>query len=559
METIKERIERAKAKVDDEVFQYSMIDLIYIRKIVRKQMKDKSESTLEEILDSIDKRYQDIIFSNSRKRASNRGVETVVEANISDYFLLQTIMYLRSNPGEILDTIDRSDRTALLEPRDYFVYTHNIRENIKQVIQDLCTYFVEGENARQKFINGELGIKERESLKNNILKELVKLQKGLGENRRESYAWKITQMATLLDEIGSFNKGIGIHNRRLRMIGLTDLQILENERGGNKTKIRNVRDWKSMTIVKNLPIEILTAASAFFTNRLSKEYIAYTRIIFALREIGRLDILTARGEAKIDEEEFREALAKYEFLQDEERKGFSMLEEKMENDTRDNSQAVGMVETNIEIEYTCAEQEEYREGFRTLKPSDIVKDRQKIIGQNNTISVMYQRKNYEIDTLVSSLLNKNGKMNWGYVPEIVNGKNSISRGRKKVLLAFDIEGFDTPIRLHYDLERLKRIVKGVTGKNELPVYAGIEDWTIKDQFGQTIIMTTQVLKPTDKKTRKEIKDKAENVKEGDRLYNFLTHLNWIACGIKPDRFKDIEVVSLDTGKTSLKDETSLYK
>ena len=49
-------------------------------------------------------------------------------------------------------------------------------------------------------------------------------------------------------------------------------------------------------------------------------------------------------------------------------------------------------------------------------------------------------------------------------------------------------------------------LKGYTGKDEIPVYDGNEDWTVKDQFGMTIKMTTQVFLPTQREERKKIKE-----------------------------------------------------
>lgn len=61
-------------------------------------------------------------------------------------------------------------------------------------------------------------------------------------------------------------------------------------------------------------------------------------------------------------------------------------------------------------------------------------------------------------------------------------------------------------------------------------------------------MTTQVFLPTQKEERKKIKELTSKVKEGDRLYNFLTHLNWMSNRVVPGRYYKKRVVSLDTGE-----------
>lgn len=244
-------------------------------------------------------------------------------------------------------------------------------------------------------------------------------------------------MAMILDDKGCLEKGIDMHNRRLRMMGLNDLQVSNCAKGGSKPQIRNMSDWKKPGIVNKLPIDTLIAASAFFTNRLCKEYISYKRAIFILRELGIVQELEMTAETDIDLGVLKEVLGKYQFLQGEARDEYSSKDV---------------------IEYTQEDVDEYKIEYDKLLPkshNDILEDKEKFAIEDETLEEMYQKKNHAMDTLIISLLNKKGNINWGYIPESYNGINSIQRGKRMIQLGFDLEGFNMPIRLHHSLSNMR--------------------------------------------------------------------------------------------------------
>ena len=204
----------------------------------------------------------------------------------------------------------------------------------------------------------------------------------------------------------------------------------------------------------------------------------------------------------------------------------------------------------VPMEYSDEDAEEYKREFECLlteSQNDIFKDRKTFAIEDDILEEMYNKKDYAMDTLIISLLDRKGDFNWGYIPETTGGKNSIQRGKRMIQLGFDLEGFSMPIRLHHSLENIRQHVKGYTGKDEFPVYEGNSDWMVQDQFGRTVRISTQVFLPTQKEERKKIKEMAGSLSEGNRLYEFLTHMNWMANRTVPTRFGKRKVVSLDTG------------
>lgn len=532
MGDIKEAIQIAKERIDEDRVQLAILDLRYTKKMIQREMASGKYNCVEDAIEAVNKKYRDIIFNNFGVGLRVGRLQQTPDVNRSDYFAFITARYLIKHPEEILDQMDKSDRREMVEGDFSRAYSYDMRNNIKELVNNaFCNYYSQvPENEKRKFVEGKISIKERGLLQKVILDLIKQYREILESNIKDAYVRRVSQIATILDENGCIEKGIDMHNRRLRMMGLNDLQVSNNAKGSNKPQVRNMSDWKKPGIVNKLPVDTLIAASAFFTNRLSKEYISYKRAIFILRELGIVDKLLSTTDTDIDLDVLKEILGKYQFLQGEARDAYT---------------------SGTSKEYSEEDIEEYKKEYDKLLPesqNDILEDRKRFAIEDEILEEMYQKKNHAMDTLIISLLNKKGNLNWGYIPETVNGKNSIQKGKRMIQLGFDLEGFNMPIRLHHSLDNIREYIKGYTGKDEIPVYDGNEDWTVKDQFGMTIKMTTQVFLPTQREERKKIKEMAASVKEGDRLYDFLTHLNWIANRVIPTRFNRSKVVSLDSGE-----------
>lgn len=559
MATIKEKIELSRKKVDAERLQLALLDIQYTKKMIQRERANKPDLTVNEIIEGINKKYDDIMFNNVGVGFRNGRLRKTPDVGSSDYFCSLTIQYLRKHVSEILDTIDRMDRQLALIKKETRLYTYDMKENIQQLIQEACSNIFSNTPEREvrKFIDGNLSIKERTNLQRVIMDMLSKYQVVLDKDIKDAYVRRITQIARILEENGCFDKAVELHNRRLRLIGLNDLQATNGVKGGNKPQIRNMKDWTNEGIVNKLQLDILIAASAFFTNRLCKEYISYKRTVFILRELGLIDSLFSSSQEDIDERTLMEVLGKYYFLQSEARDIYASTTREI---IRGNICKSGTVTYMTELPYSEEEIQEYQSEYDKLLPksqNSIVEDSKRFAIEDDILEAMYQKKDYAMDTLIISLLSRKTNLNWGYIPEVFGEENSIQRGKKMVELGFDLEGFSVPIRLHHSLETLKQHVKGFTGKSELPVYEGNDDWIVENQFRQSTKMTTQVFIPTTKDERKKIKDMVSGIEEGHRLYRFLTHINWIANRSTPKRFGKRRVVSLETGEIRDRDEISL--
>ena len=116
-----------------------------------------------------------------------------------------------------------------------------------------------------------------------------------------------------------------------------------------------------------------------------------------------------------------------------------------------------------------------------------------------------------------------------------------------VLLGFDINGFNMPIRLHTLLSKLQKLVEEYTRSDMIPVYNGEKDWFVESEFDDTLDMSTQIFRPTNKYEKKILKEKTIKMKEDEPGFDYVSHLNWIANGIVPKKYNKKYMVSLQDG------------
>lgn len=550
MENIKTRIDDARNKISDTNIKYAITDILYLKKLVERRKKTNPELSTQEIFDDINNEYREIVFNNVGKTIRNGSVQIVPNVTRSDFCLYKTISYLKKNPGKILESIDKLDKNLLITHKDYFTYTPDINSNIQELLQNTCYILIEkngNTKLKEKFLSGTLSFEERIALEKSILNFISNYKNVLDSDMKQSYTRMITCFANILDENGCFGKGIEQHNRKLRNHGLDELQETETTKKGNKLQIRNMSDWKSSNIVSNLSLDELIMASAFFTNKATKEFILFKKSIFLLNELGISDISTYKQ--YINEEQLKNALIKYEFLQTEARNDFSRLSSTLspviEPDNERNTRTI-----TFELEYTPEDVEEYKKEFDLLLPNsenDIFNDRTNFNLYDETMENLYKKKDFAIDSLILSFIDNGKQYNWGYIPENNGYTNSIQRGDRMIGLGFDFTGYNMPIKLHKSVKDLKKLLEQYNGKTTFPVYQGNEDWTITDNLGYRTNMTVGVFRPTTKFERKTIREKLKTLSKEDYTYNFCAHLNWLSNGVTPEKYSKKLEVSLEDG------------
>lgn len=531
--TIGQKINTASSKVSDTDISNATLDLAHLKKLIKAKKKEQPDLSIPDIISEIEASYREIAF---------RPVATR-----TDFSMLRALKHLQKNPSMILDTIDTSNRSLFVSGKRTSTYTPDLKESIPELLKEACSIILSSydRNAHVKFVKGEFTPKEREDLQRSILAVLKHVQKIKEKQIIDSYTLVITEIAQFLDAQGCFEKGTINYNQRMRMLGLSEMQEQPTGKKGKCKTVDHMSGWKDPKLVGNLPLETLIMSCAFFTNRLCKEYKQFKLSVFLMSELNPSED-TILGNNNVTHEEFSSTLVKYEFLQAEARKLYDKLQQQ-----RTTSSSTTITPVAYELDYEPQEYSDYNAIFSSMLPShanDLTTDFDAFMQFNSLMEILYDKKDMALDSLIMFLLDDKSNVNWGYIEEEIDDRNSIERKGSNVLLGFDLGKFNTPIRLHTSLHALKKLIAQTTGSDIFPVYAGNEDWSLKDQFGSPTNMTTQVFRMFTKPERKQLKQKALTLSPQDRLYGFIGHLNWLANGITPPKYQKRTVVHLNTGQ-----------
>ena len=234
-ETIKSKFDNAKRKVSDTNVVYANSNIEYLIKLIKRKKKENPDLSIPVIISEIEKLYTQIAF--------NTGDNSKIVTR-SDFCLLRTLTHIQNHPELILQIIDTSDRSLLISKKEYFRYTPNINDSVKEVMQDACSNIMSQYNISTKvrFIKGELSVTERIAMQQAIMNMITTYQKELEKHLKSSYTSNITSIAQVLDETGCFEKSTERYNRRLRMLDLEELQEKENTPKSNTITLTNMKD-----------------------------------------------------------------------------------------------------------------------------------------------------------------------------------------------------------------------------------------------------------------------------------------------------------------------------
>ena len=344
------------------------------------------------------------------------------------------------------------------------------------------------------------------------------------ENIREKYIISLIEIGKVIKKLGLFEKYESREERNLKNIGI---DIAKEE--------INLDEYFRREYLKNIPIKNLIAMNAFWSNRLTKEIEDISKAIFVFQDLNLIEEFLNEGKKyeefpfeKLTDKEIEEEIIKNKVLKNISQICINKLEEDID-ERNQSSERVERIDMRPYVKMVCAEyQNEYYEYFknRTKKASNILGDdleNKYLVGRNFTDN-LYRCKNATDLALIESCIIQNDIQNWGYIEE-QNEKN-----KNYVLLGFDIQGLNMPLRLHIPKKYLTNFLDSNKIQHIIPIYKGNEDFTKNGE-----ILKTNILIPTSSKQNKLL-DQIEIDEQKDiQKSRYIAHLKYL-IDTKTDKF-----------------------
>lgn len=525
-------VEQAQKRISNQEIQSTKkaIDMIFktIKSVIyseREKLTENSKDDISQISYKAELAMQKILRERLMKVSEDVPIEN--EAHILNAY--QELLYNHAKRKEIYNKI-KGVETSQLEKGDL---GNNIEKNEEFIMKQILYMYRSLGNTT--FIREYEGLKvaiQRKNPKQELIEEAFLSSRDIfSENIRKRYITGLKTIGEIIKYFGFFGEYEKRENSRLEKIGI------EQE----KTELKQ---YFNEEYLGTLPIKTLIAMSAFWENRLTKEIEKITNATFILQDLNLIEkILNDEGEyqefpfEKLPDKKIELELLKTEFLKEVTQMCVDEMEEDLKKQKRQ-EEKVKEVDITPYIREVAAEyQEEYNEYFSKLVPNTMniltydIEDR--YMTGKNMVNNLYKGKNASVLALIELCLTRDTIQNWGYIEEDNNLGNFI-------ILGFDIEGLNMPLRIHIPKDYLKEFLEANEMQNIVPIYKGNEDFM---KLGES--MKTPALIPMSKNVKRQIKDMEINRKGSVQQAMYLEHLKYLANTTTenfPQRLKTPKVI-----------------
>ena len=521
------RLQNTMNKIEDNEIKNFYTQLRLLQDYVIKLKEEDSNITVKKVKEKIYSEIYDVHMI-----VHNQDGISVLASSKNDLFFLKTIKSILRNTNmilEVYDKLNKQEKKLLVEDIGVIEYGENTQDNIITILNNVVG--IQKQKYKDKIQN--LSEADKEELKENIYVIVRKMieQGKMEQSIKKSYIHRLAMMISFLDKLGALESYNELNNKRLERMDLKEeLGFLYENKKGTDYKLNTVLDLKNEKSLENLSIDELTILISFYLNRIEKVTQNIEKVFFTLEKRALLGkfFKGENVEPRITENQLRVNLAQFEFLSD------ISDELLLEYASTQGDKIVFYDENNI-LNLLKKDDERAYKAFSKMQDKTLQADLKKdLIDLQNYSSYknnLYYYKDAFMEIMMYNLLTSPKEVNWGYVEEsnkFQNGKNSIQNKRKNILIKADIKGFNNPIMLHYNLEKLKRFMRNYNKTQNIPVYIGEDDFSVQGKNGAKLYMSNFILMPIQSSRMKRIKKKAEKIESQSPYYKYIKHLAWIS-------------------------------
>lgn len=544
-------LEKAKNKVNFYksygIINNKSIDIEEFKKYI-KEVSQKENIYGEELREKISKEYNDMLYEYL-KISGTRTVQKQVQATK----MLNNNPYILDNIYEKVKDLDLSKidfgKRALelkgeekeFEENELCTELKWIREEREFINQSIIEKYKKMQSEKslekRKMYQKELERKysgkevmktlsifaadtEKEQLANSLKFREKELEQFMLKNQKEHFK----KAGEFLIKYNKLNQYVEMQNKDYEKMQMPGMKYTEEE----AHKI-----FTDEYIDKLEPLQ-LAILNAFWQNRFTKEAIKFGEDLFIF---DTLNLWENYENTELDEEKLKIVLQKENICD----RAFYKIKDNIGETVKEKTFSYGLINlSNIPEQF----KNEYKEYFdKQLPESKNIMENDVVFGQNkrNIENVIYKTKASMIQELLLDIEHNKNITNWGYVPEIHNGKNSIQNDKKHILISIDYPGFNMPLRLHTEKETIEEFLEIRKNSTIIPIYEGNQDFKYRGEM-----LSTKLFMPLTEQGESEIIKQNKSINATDTRYGYVKHLgNLVTKKVKaikkifPSRYVDL--------------------
>lgn len=478
-------------------------------------------------------------------------------------FITQNYPLLKDKPNThtvYTSNLERSKKLALINAIDEVSIIEATAEKIGFTPgmnpKDVDIEGVSPEDAKL-FLSLASKILSKKTINDKIIEMLKNQKKGCEDRIKESQISFLEALHRYFRDFGLLESYLAKYQNECISSGTSSLKYDFSTLQFDKDSV-GLDDVFCEDYLKSLDAEELCFLSAFWCNRFAKEA---TRMDKAFSAINSLDlwqdIIDGKTQFSPSESSLVSALQKYTFLSD--LLGESFLLHQKYVFTKEVEQGSNFSDS-LSRDYTSFYRQvnkQIGEAYASHFSKELHSDNNFLMDSifsapfTNLRTFAYYKKDTTLVPIVKGLLANPHLKNWGIIRNefLDNGVfvDSVAQG-SKVLLGFDVEGFNRPFRFHMKKDDLMDILKGQGYNYIIPEYQGNEDFIVNNR-----LLKSSIIMPIPKRHRPIIREGTKNGPNKD----LWEHLYFLTNGKFPPHLMQ-ETPSTSNGKPILSRQPVIY-
>lgn len=519
------------------------------------ELKDTLEVFVDEIFDTCSK-YSYVDSSIYELQAINSILRDIG-------YITQEYPHLKDKPNThtvYTSNLDRSKKLALINAIDEVSIVESTAERLGFIpgmtLQDINLEGASPEDAKN-FISLASKILSKKTLNDRIIEMLKSEKKGCEDYIKEAQISFLEALHRYFRGFALLESYLAKYQNECMSSGISNLKYDFSTLQFDKDSV-GLDDVFCEDYLKSLDAEELCFLSAFWCNRFAKEATHMDKAFSAINSLDLWqDIIDGKTQFSPSESSLISALQKYTFISD--LLGESFLLHQKYVLSKEVEQGINFSDP-LSRDYTNfykQVQQQIGEAYTSYFSKQLQGDNHFLTDSvfsapfTNLKMFAYYKKDTTLTPIVKGLLDNPHLKNWGVIRNelLDNGVffDSVTQG-SKVLLGFDVEGFNRPFRFHMKKDDLMDILKGQGYNYIIPEYQGNEDFIVNNK-----LIKSSITMPIPKRHKPFIR---EGVKNGPNK-NFWEHLYFLTNGKFPPHLMQ-QVKSDSNGKPILSRKPIIY-